>query len=161
LPVAKSGIMDSLNLPTYSFNIKSTGERKLIFDKLRKRFVVLTPEEWVRQNLIMFLIEEKDYPAALISVEMSIKLNKMKRRCDIVIFNKTGVPNLIVECKAPSIKINQDVFDQIAAYNIKLKVKYLIVTNGLDFYCCYIDHDNNSYTFMKDIPNYTELGTRN
>jgi hypothetical protein len=85
----------------------------------------------------------------------------MKRRCDIVIFNKTGVPNLIVECKAPSIKINQDVFDQIAAYNIKLKVKYLIVTNGLDFYCCYIDHDNNSYTFMKDIPNYTELGTRN
>jgi len=149
--------MDSLNLPTYSFNIKSAGERKLIFDNIRKRFVVLTPEEWVRQNFIMFLIEEKEFPSSLISVEMSIELHRMKRRCDIVVFNKTGVPTLIVECKAPSVKINQDVFDQIAAYNIKLKVKYLIVTNGLEFFFCLIDYDNNSYSFLREIPNRSEL----
>lgn len=153
--------MDSLNLPTYSFNIKSADERKFIFDKIRKRFVVLTPEEWVRQNFIMFLVEEKKYPSALISVEMSIEVNRLKRRCDIVIFSRTGVPGLIVECKAPAVKINQNVFDQIAAYNIKLKVNYLIVTNGLDFYSCLINHNSKSYTFLKEIPDYNELIIRN
>lgn len=149
--------MDSLNLPTYSFNIKSDGKRKLIFDKLRKRFVVLTPEEWVRQNFIFFLIEEKKYPATLISVELSINVHRLKRRCDIVVFNNSGVHVLIVECKAAKVKISQEVFDQIAAYNIKLKVKYLIVTNGIDFHCCRIDHENKSYTFLHDIPDYAEI----
>jgi len=149
--------MDSLNLPTYSFNIKSDGQRKLIFDKLRKRFVVLTPEEWVRQNFISFLIEEKKYPESLISVEMSIKVHSLKRRCDIVVFNNFGIPVLIVECKAVNVKISQDVFEQIAAYNIKLKVKYLILTNGIDSYCCLIDHENKSYSFLKDIPDFFEI----
>ncbi|MFC2117847.1 type I restriction enzyme HsdR N-terminal domain-containing protein [Bacteroidota bacterium] len=149
--------MDSLNLPTYSFNIKSEGQRKLIFDKIRKRFVVLTPEEWVRQNFISFLIEEKKYPASLISVEMSIEVNRLKRRCDIVIFDRKGYPVLVVECKAPKVKITQSGFDQVAAYNIELQVNYLIVTNGLSFYCCSIDHKLKNYAFLKNIPEFEEI----
>ena len=148
--------MESLNLPTYSFNIKSAGKRKVIFDKLRKRFVTLTPEEWVRQNFISFLIEEKKYPPALIAVEMSIEVNMLKKRCDIVVFDREGYPAVIIECKAPEVKISQKSFDQIAAYNIRLKVNYLIVTNGLDFYCCLINHKANSYSFLKEIPAFED-----
>jgi len=149
--------MESLNLPTYSFNIKFQEQRKYIFDTLRKKYVLLTPEEWVRQNFLKYLIEEKKYPASLISVEMEIKLNKLSKRCDAVVFNRNGEPALIVECKAPSVKIDQLVFEQIARYNMQLKVDYLIVTNGLKHFCCKINFENQSYKFLNDIPVFVDL----
>ncbi len=149
--------MEKLNLPTYSFNIKLIEQRKYIFDFIRKKFVILTPEEWVRQNFLKYLVDEKKYPASLISVEMEFKLNKLSKRSDAVVYNKSGNPVLIVECKAASVKIDQKVFDQIARYNMKLNVEFLVVTNGLDHYCCKIDYENQKYYFLKEIPIFSEI----
>lgn len=149
--------MESLNLPTYSFNIKFQEQRKYIFDTLRKKYVLLTPEEWVRQNFLKFLVEEKKYPASLISVEMEFKLNTLSKRCDAVIFNRDGRPLLIVECKATSVKIDQKAFEQIARYNMNLKVDFLIVTNGLQHFCCKIDFENQGFVFLNHIPEFKEL----
>lgn len=149
--------MQQLNLPTYSFKIKSAGERKQIFDEIRKKYVALTPEEWVRQNFIRYLIYEKQFPASLIAIEMALKYNRMKKRGDVVIYNKSGEPVVIVECKAPDVKITQDAFDQIARYNMALKVKYLIVTNGLIHYCCLMDYEKKSYAFLEEIPLYKNI----
>ena len=126
--------MQKLNLPTYPFKLKSNEKQTLIFDNLRKRYFVLTPEEWVRQHFVQFLIEEKKYPVSLIAIEKQLTINALKKRTDIVVFDKSGNPDIIVECKAPHIKIAQDTFDQIARYNLKLNAKYLIVTNGLDHF---------------------------
>lgn len=153
--------MQTLNLPSYKFRIRASGDKTEIFDDIRKKFVALTPEEWVRQNFIAYLQNEKNYPISLIAVEMSLKLNKMHKRSDIVVYNTSGEAILLVECKAPSVKIKQDVFDQIARYNMTLKVKYLIVTNGLEHYCCMIDHENMNYQFFNDIPNYNDIGMSN
>ena len=155
--ITESDLMESLNLPTYSFNIKFQEQRKYIFDSLRKKYVLLTPEEWVRQNFLKYLIEEKKYPASLISVEMEFKLNMLSKRCDAVIFDRKANPLLIVECKAASVKIDQSVFEQIARYNMKLKVNYLIVTNGLRHYCAKIDFEKQSYLFLEDIPDFEKL----
>jgi hypothetical protein len=149
--------MEKLNLPTYSFNIKLIEQRKHIFDFIRKKFVILTPEEWVRQNFLKYLVEEKKYPASLIFVEKEFKLNNLSKRSDAVVYNKTGNPILIVECKATSVKIDQKVFDQIARYNMKLNVEYLIVTNGLEHYCCKIDYKNKKYLFLKEVPEYEHI----
>jgi hypothetical protein len=149
--------MDKLNLPEYSFKISVVDGQNRIFDPLRKKMVVLTPEEWVRQNFIQFLVVEKFYPVSLIKVEMGFRLNKRLRRSDILVHNRKGEPLLIVECKAPSVKISQRVFDQIARYNMSLKVEYLLVTNGMDHYCCQIDHESKTYHFLKDIPDYKDI----
>ncbi|MCK5028701.1 MAG: type I restriction enzyme HsdR N-terminal domain-containing protein [Bacteroidales bacterium] len=149
--------MEKLNLPTYSFNIKLIEQRKYIFDFIRKKFVILTPEEWVRQNFLKYLVNEKKYPASLIFVEKEFKLNNLSKRSDAVVYNKTGSPVLIVECKAASVKIDQKVFDQIARYNMKLKVDYLIVTNGLEHFCCKIDYQNQKYLFLKEVPEYENV----
>lgn len=149
--------MQPLNLPTYSFKIKSEDNRKYIFDEIRRKFLLLTPEEWVRQNFIKYLVKEKKYPQQLISIEMEFKIGKLIRRCDIVVFNKSGSPNLIVECKSPAIKINQDTFDQISDYNRHLNVDYLIVTNGNKHYCCMFDKKNRSFSFVEEIPEYSKL----
>jgi hypothetical protein len=146
-----------LNLPTYSFRIRDKEGKKIIFDSLRRRWVALTPEEWVRQNFIRYLTEEKHYPAALVSVERSLRLNQQNFRADAVIFTKSGEPFIIIECKAPEVKISRQVFDQIAPYNIELQVKYLIVTNGMSHYCCIIDKGKLSYTFLPEIPDYKDL----
>ena len=146
--------MEKLNLPTYSFNIKLIEQRKYIFDFIRKKFVLLTPEEWVRQNFLKYLVDEKKYPASLIAVEMEFKLNKLSKRSDAVIYNKSGDPVLIIECKAASVKVDQKVFDQIARYNMKLNVEFLVVTNGLDHYCCKIDYANQKYYFLKEVPEF-------
>ncbi|MFP4024003.1 MAG: type I restriction enzyme HsdR N-terminal domain-containing protein [Thiohalospira sp.] len=146
--------MERLNLPTYSFNIKLKEQRKYIFDFIRKKYVILTPEEWVRQNFLKYLVEEKKYPASLIAVEKEFKLNTLSKRSDAVVYNRSGQPFLIVECKATTVKIDQKVFDQIARYNMKLNVKFLIVTNGLEHYCCKIDIENQKYYFLKDIPEF-------
>lgn len=149
--------MQPLNLPTYNFRIKSSENKFAIFDIIRKKYVVLTPEEWVRQHLIHYLIEEKNYPISLIAVEKKVTINKLTKRTDILIFNSAGLPEIIVECKAPSIKINQDTFDQIALYNLKLEAKYLIVSNGLEHFFCSMDAKNECYLFLENIPNYLDI----
>jgi hypothetical protein len=146
--------MQKLNLPTYYFKLKSNEKHTLIFDNLRKRYFVLTPEECVRQHFVQFLIEEKKYPVSLIALEKQLIINNRKKRTDIVIFDKEGNPDIIVECKAPHIKISQATFDQIARYNLKLKANYLILTNGMEHYYCKMDFENETYIFLKDIPNY-------
>ncbi|MGB0891301.1 MAG: type I restriction enzyme HsdR N-terminal domain-containing protein [Flavobacteriaceae bacterium] len=146
--------MQKLNLPTYQFKLKSNENKTLIFDNLRKKYVVLTPEEWVRQHFVEFLIQEKKYPVSLIAIEKQLVINNRKKRTDILIFNSDGKPDIIVECKAPSIKITQDTFDQIARYNLKLKANYLVVTNGLQHYFCQLDTENETYVFLQEIPNY-------
>jgi type I site-specific restriction endonuclease len=146
--------MTELNLPPYKFNIRENGTRTEIFDAFRKKYVVLTPEEWVRQNFLQYMITEKKYPASLIIVEAGLKYNQLTKRADIVAYNKEGKAFLIVECKAPEVKITQDVFDQIARYNMTFKVKYLVVTNGLQHFCCEMNYNDNSYIYLKDVPEY-------
>ncbi len=147
-----------LNLPKYEFSIKrNTDGKEIIYDPNRKRFVVLTKEEWVRQNFICYLIEEKKYPRQLICIEKTISVNKQVRRCDAVVYNKKGEPLVIMEFKAPQINISQEVFDQIAGYNYNLKVDYLIVSNGIRHFCCKIDYLNQKHKFRDEIPNYQDI----
>ena len=146
--------MQNLNFPKYNFRFKSNENKTLIFDIIRKKFVVLTPEEWVRQHAIHFLISEKKYPAAHINVEKQLQLNDTVKRYDIVVFNKDGTIKIIVECKAPSIKTNQQTFDQIARYNLVLKSETLMVSNGLEHFFCKMDFANKKYLFLKDLPSY-------
>lgn len=149
--------MHKLNLPSYNLKMRSVGERKQIFDIIRKKYIVLTPEEWVRQNFIHYLLEEKKYSSALMSIEHPVNVNTLNQRSDIVVYNRKGEPILLVECKAPEVKIDQKVFDQIARYNMILKVPYLIVTNGMKHFCCKVDFATNSYIFSKDIPEFIDL----
>lgn len=146
--------MQKLNFPTYSFRLKNRENKRLIFDDIRKKFVVLQPEEWVRQHCVQYLIDHKNYPHSLINVEKELKVNGLSKRYDIIIFNPDGSIHLIVECKAPKIPINQDVFDQIARYNLTLNASYLMVTNGINHYYCAMDVDAERYQFLKDIPDY-------
>ncbi|WP_299123403.1 type I restriction enzyme HsdR N-terminal domain-containing protein [uncultured Tenacibaculum sp.] len=146
--------MQKLNLPSYTFKTKSNENKMLIFDNLRKKYVVLTPEEWVRQHFVEYLVREKNYPVSLIAIEKQLTINNRKKRTDILIFNSNGKPNIIVECKAPSVKITQDTFDQIARYNLKLDADYLVITNGLEHYYCSLDKENETYVFLRDIPSY-------
>jgi len=146
-----------LNLPTYLFRIKEKDEKKIIFDSCRRRWVSLTPEEWVRQNFIRYLTEEKHYPPALVAVERSLRMNQQNFRTDIVIFNKSGEPFVVIECKAPEVNISQQVFDQIVRYNMELQVKYLIVTNGMNHYCCIIDKEKCTYAYLPQIPDFIDL----
>jgi len=146
-----------LNLPPFSFRTKSVEGRKLIFDAFRRRWVALTPEEWVRQNFVRYLAEVKHFPESLIAVERSLKINQRDFRADVVIFAKSGNPLVVVECKAPEVKINQQVFDQIVRYNMEFQVEYLIVTNGLSHYCCRINRMERTYAFLPEIPDYPTL----
>ena len=116
--------------------------------------MILYPEEWVRQHIVHYLLQEKNYPISHIALEKKLTLNGLTKRTDILVFNQKGTPEILVECKATSVKIGQDTFDQIARYNLKLKANYLIVTNGLDHFYCKMDYDNETYIFLKDIPAY-------
>ena len=144
--------MQQLNFPSYPLQLKTSENKTLIFDIIRKKNIVLTPEEWVRQHCLWFLIEEKKYPKSLLNVEKQLLLNNQKKRTDIVAYSSNGNPLLIVECKAPSVKITQDTFDQIARYNMQLNSQYLLLTNGLEHYSCVIDHKNKQYQFLPEIP---------
>jgi hypothetical protein len=146
-----------LNLPEYPLKVKKNGSRLSVFDRLRKRYVALTPEEWVRQHFVEYLIEEKQFPAALMANEVSLTQNGIKRRCDTLVADREGQPLVIVEYKAPEIEITQQVFDQIVRYNMVLRARYLMVSNGMSHYCCQIDYENNTYSFLNDIPEYAEL----
>lgn len=149
--------MLSLNLPKYETKICERDGKLQIFDPLRKCHVALTPEEWVRQHFVNFLIESRGFPAALMANEVAITVNGMKRRCDTVVYDRQLQPRVIVEYKAPTVKITKEVFAQISRYNLTLKVDYLIVSNGLQHYCCRMDYSNNSYTFLQEIPEYTKI----
>jgi type I site-specific restriction endonuclease len=147
-------MMQELNLPSYSFKLKQDKDKTYVFDAIRKKYVLLTPEEWVRQHIIQFVIQEKKYPASLVAVEIGLKYNQLQKRADVLVYNTSGKPLLLIECKAPEVKITQDVFHQIALYNMTYKVAYLLVTNGLEHYCCVMDYANNTYQFLQDIPEY-------
>ena len=149
--------MLSLNLPRYDVKTQNHDGKKQIFDNLRKCYVALTPEEWVRQHFVHMLLEHKGYPATLTANEVGITLNGMSRRCDTVVYDKQLQPRVIVEYKAPSVKIDAKVFAQIARYNLVLKVDFLIVSNGLQHFCCKMDYANNNYVFLKEIPTYEEV----
>ena len=147
--------MQPLNFPSYTFRVKNSENRPLIFDEIRKKFIVLTPEEWVRQHVVKFLIQEKNYPISHINVEKQITLNGLKKRYDIVVFKQDGKLDKLVECKAPEITISQNTFDQIAQYNFKLNANYLMVTNGLAHYYCQMDFVAEKYQFMQEIPDFS------
>ena len=149
--------MLQLNLPASQFKIKQTEKGYFIFDQFRKRYVKLTPEEWVRQHFVMFLIEHKGYPAALLAVEPQLNLHGMRKRCDAVLYDLQINPQLIIELKAPNIPITQAVFDQVAVYNSKLKVHLFMVSNGLEHYCCRVNTETASYDFFEEIPEYREI----
>lgn len=146
--------MQNLNFPPYSFRLKNSENNTHIFDVIRKKFVVLQPEEWVRQHCIQYLLQEKNYPISLINVEKVVLINGLKKRYDIVVFNPDGSITLVVECKAPKVNISQSSFDQIARYNLTLKAPYLMVTNGLNNYFCTMNHDLGNYEFLETLPNY-------
>jgi hypothetical protein len=146
--------MQALNLPPFQFKLKQAGIRQQIFDAIRKKYVVLTPEEWVRQNFIQYLIQNKNFPTSLIAVEAGLKINQLKKRMDVLVYDKQGMPHLMVECKAPNVKISQDTFDQIARYNMVFKVKYLVVTNGLQHFCCKMNYIENSYSYLETVPTF-------
>ncbi|RLD39517.1 MAG: restriction endonuclease subunit R [Bacteroidetes bacterium] len=150
-------IMQELNLPSYEFRLKKDDGQVRIFDEVRKKYVALTPEEWVRQHFIMYLINQKQVPAGLIILEKQLIMNKMSRRPDILIHNRQGEAVMIVECKAPEVNITQDTFDQVARYNSVLSVQYLVVTNGLQHFCCQMDYKGNTYRFLEEIPGYNEM----
>lgn len=146
--------MLDLNLPKYDFKVKIDNGKKQIFDSVRKRFVVLTPEEWVRQHFIQFLHRQKGFPLSLMGVEFSLQYNGMQKRADIICFKTDGKPFLLVECKSFRVSIQQKVFDQIARYNFDLQVPYLVVTNGIDHFCCTLNEQKKTYEFIEEIPSF-------
>ena len=148
--------MQVLNFPKFTFRFKNSENKVSIFDAIRKKFVILQPEEWVRQHCVHYLIKVKNYPKSLINVEKELKVNDLKKRYDIVIFNTDGSIHLIVECKAPNIKIKQNTFDQVARYNLALNATYLMVTNGLNHYYCVMDFKAEKYRFLEDIPYFNK-----
>jgi len=153
--------MLQLNLPQYSFRIKKQNEKLVIFDSQRKRYVALTPEEWVRQNFIRFLIEEKGYPAAYLAIEKQLNINGMKKRCDAILYNEHAQPFLIIELKAPNVAISQATFDQVAVYNAKLKVDFFIISNGIEHFCCKVNLETARYEFFPEIPDFNQIVTKN
>lgn len=148
--------MVTLNLPHYPFKLKEEGNKVYIFDEIRKRYLFLTPEEWVRQHVIQYLIIYKLYPRSLIKIETSLVFNTMLKRSDIVVLDKNAKPFLLVECKAPHIKITQKTIDQAARYNTSYSARYVVLTNGIDVISCSIDHQNKTYELLKEIPDYPQ-----
>jgi hypothetical protein len=148
-----------LNFPEYQFRLRSNanGQSSEIFDIVRKKFVALTPEEWVRQHLLRFLIEEKKYPASLLAVEKELSVAGIKKRADVLVYSRDAKPIMIAECKSPDLKLNQSTFDQAARYNLPLNVGWLLLTNGLLHYCCRINSEEKKYELVESIPDYEKL----
>ena len=149
--------MYQLNLPTYDLRLRRTGNRDMIFDVLRRKYVALTPEEWVRQHFVHFLIEHKGYPTALLANEIELRIGGKHLRADTLLYNKELRPHMLIEYKSPTIALTQKVFDQISAYNLLLHADYLIVSNGMQHICCRMDYEQNTYHFLEKIPDYSEL----
>ena len=151
--------MYELNLPKYGIKIANENGHLTIFDVLRRKYVALTPEEWVRQHFVHYLIDHKGYPQALMANEIQLAIGNKKLRCDSVLYDRSLKPRMIIEYKAPTVNITQKVFDQITVYNMLLHVDYLVVSNGIKHYCCQMDYDNQKYLFLEDIPDYQEIIT--
>ena len=149
--------MSRLNLPPFDKKIIEKDGKPFILDVIRRQYVALTPEEWVRQHFVHFLIDDRGFPQSLMANEVQLKLNGMSRRCDTVVYDRTLRPRVIIEYKAPTVNITRKVFDQICRYNMVLRVDYLIVSNGLVHYCCKVDYDARSYTFLSEIPDYGQV----
>lgn len=144
--------MQKLNLPSFQYKIREINGKAEIFDIIRKKFIILTPEEWVRQHFISLLIDHYKYPKSLIRIESRLKYNQLQKRSDILVYGRDGTVFLIVECKSADVKISQSAFEQVARYNFSLKSKYIAVTNGLQNFCCCMNHEKGDYEFMKDLP---------
>jgi virulence-associated protein VagC len=152
--------LKQLNLPEYSFRIIRKGGAEMILDPLRKKYIKLTPEEWVRQNFIQYLIHEGKYPAGLIGIEVMFRYNKLKKRVDILVHNRKGEPVMIVECKSDEVKLNDKVSDQIVEYNMNFRIPYLVVTNGMQHYAVKItDYEQHKFDYLMAIPLYEDLLT--
>ncbi len=151
--------MYELNLPKYGIKIANENGHLTIFDVLRRKYVALTPEEWVRQHFVHYLIGHKGYPQTLMANEIQLVIGNKKLRCDSVLYDRSLKPRMIIEYKAPTVNITQKVFDQITVYNMLLHVDYLVVSNGIKHYCCQMDYDNQKYLFLEDIPDYQEIIT--
>ncbi len=149
--------LTQLNLPPYPVRLAGTSERPTIFDVLRRRYVALTPEEWVRQHFVQFLINQKGYPQTLLANEVKLQVGDKRLRADTVLYDRSLQPRMIVEYKAPTIALTQRVFEQISVYNLLLHVDYLIVSNGLEHYCCRMNYEANSYEFLADIPEHEKV----
>lgn len=149
--------MQTLNLPSYDYKLRKKNGKVEIWDTQRKKYIVLSPEEWVRQHFIYYLINTKQFPGGLIQVESKLKFKMLDKRSDIIVYDKTAQPLILIECKAPSIKITQQTFDQVTIYNQIIKAPYIIVTNGLTHYCCKIDLAKKEFVFLPDIPPFTEI----
>jgi hypothetical protein len=146
-----------LNLPPYEIRLSERGGHRLIYDHLRRKYVALTPEEWVRQHFVHFLTAHKGYPQSLLANEVELRLGDKSLRCDTLLYTSSMQPRMIIEYKAPTITLQQKTFDQIAVYNLLLKVDYLVVSNGLQHFCCRMDYERNTYEFLKEIPDYQSL----
>lgn len=146
--------MQKLNFPTYSFRFKNSENKVAIFDEIRKKFIILTPEEWVRQHVVQYLLQDKNYPKSYINVEKLIKVNDLSKRYDIIVYQPNGEIYLLIECKAPEVTITQHTFDQIARYNLVLNAKYLMVSNGLNHYFCQMDFEKEQYNFLRELPEF-------
>ncbi|MBO6125245.1 MAG: type I restriction enzyme HsdR N-terminal domain-containing protein [Bacteroidaceae bacterium] len=149
--------MEVLNLPKTDLKLQRKGNRLMVFDIIRKKMITLTPEEWVRQHFIHFLINQKGYNASCIANEVALNLNNTQKRCDTVVYDSHALPIMIVEYKASHIPIDQKVFNQISRYNIKMHVRWLVVSNGMQHYCCRINYEDGTYEFMPDIPSWQDL----
>jgi hypothetical protein len=149
--------VESLNLPTYEFHTADRDGTRVIYDSVRKTYVRLTPEEWVRQHFVQYLLQDLNVPGGLVAVEAAFRYQGQPRRADAIVYDRQGDPLLVVECKAPRVSINQDAFDQCAQYNLVLEAPYLAVTNGQTHYACAINLDTRSYTFLDDLPPYDDL----
>lgn len=149
--------MEKLNLPEYIFRYKEEKGKKFIFDEVRGKYVALTPEEWVRQNFLRFMADQLKYPTALTGVERMLKVNGLSQRCDILLYNRRGVPVLIVECKAPSVPVNLKTLNQAARYNTTLKVPYLVLTNGKTHYCIKTEVETGDFEALRGFPAFEEL----
>ncbi len=149
--------MFRLNLPQYEIKITEKDGKRMIFDFLRKKYVALTPEEWVRQHFTHYLVEHKGYPKGLLGNEIELQIGDKRLRCDSILYNKVARPQMIIEYKAPTVPLQQKVFDQVSAYNLLLRVDYLIISNGMEHYCCKMDYEHQKYLFLQEIPDYEKL----
>lgn len=149
--------MLDLNLPTYDVRLKGDAAKPFIFDRLRRKYVALTPEEWVRQHFVNFLINHKGYPASLLANEVKLQMGHKTLRADSVLYGNDLRARMIIEYKAPSVAITEKVFHQIGTYNLLLGVDYMVVSNGLEHYCCKAADSSGKFTFLNEIPEYSRL----
>ena len=149
--------MKELNLPSFDVKVRGTREKPEIFDFLRRRYVALTPEEWVRQHFTHWLVDHKGYPKGLLGNEIELRIGEKRLRCDSILYDDKALPRMIIEYKAPSVAVTQRVFDQISTYNLLLHVDYLMVSNGVQHYCCRMDYEHQKYEFLQTIPDYSAL----